>query len=297
MSETDGPRYNIRAVERLTGVPAATLRSWERRYGFPAPARSVTARRLYTKQEIDAIAWVRVQTAHGLTVAQAIRQAVQGPLPPLQPTTPETSPELVKALIDAVTRFDEHEAEAVFARAFSRFPADAVLLEVIVPALVEIGERWARGELSVSAEHFASQLVRRRLLLLLAQQPVLGNLPVVVLACIPGEDHELGLLMLAVFLRWLGICPVYLGGNVPLDDLLRCIRDTKPAAVCLSATNAGTGVALTAIAAQLRANGVAVPVFAGGAAVAGVSLPPDVISISGDLRQAAAGIAVAVREA
>jgi methanogenic corrinoid protein MtbC1 len=295
MPETDGPRYNMRAVERLTGVPAATLRSWERRYGFPAPARTATARRLYSQQEVDSINWVRAQTARGLTVAQAIRQAAQGSLAHPESAPPGAGAELVDALIDAVSRFDERDAERVFARAFSRFPADAVLLDLIVPALVEIGERWARGELSVSAEHFASQLVRRRLLLLLAQQPVVGDLPVVVLACIPGEDHELGLLMLAVFLRWLGIRPVYLGANVPLDDLMRCISDTKPAAVCLSATNAGAEAVLAEVTARLRGDGVGVPVFAGGAAVSGAALPPDVVLASGDLRQAAAAIAAAAR--
>lgn len=295
MPETNGPRYNIRAVERLTGVPAATLRSWERRYGFPAPARTATARRLYTQREIDAINWVRAQTRRGLTVGQAIRQAVQGPLAPTEPAPSDAGTELVDAFIDAVARFDERDAESVLARAFARFAADTVLLEIIVPALVEIGERWARGELSVSAEHFASQLVRRRLLMLLAQQPAVGELPVVVLACVPGEDHELGLLMLAVFLRWLGIRPIYLGADVPEGDLLRCIEETRPTAICLSATSPASEDALARLATRLGERGVRVPIFAGGVAAARAALPTGVTIPPGDLRQAAAQIAKTAR--
>ena len=72
------PRYNIRAVERLTGVPAPTLRSWERRYGFPAPARANTARRLYSDEDIRVIRWVRSQTERGLSAGQAIEWAQAG---------------------------------------------------------------------------------------------------------------------------------------------------------------------------------------------------------------------------
>ena len=295
MPESDGPRYNIRAVEQLTGVPAATLRSWERRYGFPAPERTATARRLYTQHEIDAINWVRERTSRGLTVAQAIRQAAQGPFGWPEPAPSGVSTELVDMLVDAVARFDERDVEAAFSQAFSRLAVDAVLLDVIVPALAEIGDRWARGMLSVSAEHFASQLVRRRLVVLLAQQPVMGDLPVVVLACVPGEDHEIGLLMLAIFLRWLGIRPIYLGADVPVADLLRGVTEINPAAVCLSATHAGAIPSLVQAVSQLRESGVRLSLFAGGAAVSHAALPPEVNVPSGDLRMAAVEIAAAAR--
>src|SRR5215207_2790999 len=72
------PHFNIRAVERLTGVPAPTLRSWERRYGFPVPQRTLTARRLYSEEQVRTIRWVREQTERGLSVAQAIEWAQQG---------------------------------------------------------------------------------------------------------------------------------------------------------------------------------------------------------------------------
>ncbi len=196
------PRYNIRAVERRTGVPAATLRSWERRYGFPSPDRSPSARRLYSEREVAAIAWVRVQTARGLSAAQAVRWAQRaapgtasdGAPPVLRPQT-----SLTDQLLQAAARYDEPALHAVQSEAYARFSPDDVLLGVIVPALYAIGEQWAGGDLPVSAEHFATNVIQRRLQALWHAQPPLTGAPAVILACVPGEQHALGLLMLGLF--------------------------------------------------------------------------------------------------
>lgn len=274
----DEPRYNIRAVERMTGVRSPTLRSWERRYGFPAPSRTDTARRLYSDREVNAIRWVKGQLDRGLSVAQAIRwlqsggPSTTGVPPPTAAATPDalfgrnggsstdaradqhtdaaTAPPAggdgvtggslsgaASAFVAAVRMYDEGAAERALSAAFARYPTDLVITDMITPALIEIGERWALGELPVSAEHFASSIVRRRLFTLLSQQPVGLRRPVLVLGCVPGEQHEIGLLMLAVFLRGAGARVIYLGPDVPVEDLVACIRDTDADAVCLSAVD------------------------------------------------------------
>lgn len=287
----DEPRYNIRAVERTTGVPAATLRSWERRYGFPAPGRTITARRLYSEADVRAIRWIKTQTERGLSVAQAVAQVRVAASPPPPVAVPHGSPEeLVALFIEAVVHYDELAAEAVLTAAFSLFPSDTVILEVLTPVLVEIGERWARGELAVGIEHFASGLVRRRLFSLLAAQPELGVAPTVVLACVPEEHHEVGLLMLALFLRWTGLHIVNLGADVPTADLIRCVQHTGADAVCLSAIHAAAIAALPGVVRALRGAGVTVPVFAGGSGLTPGALS-DVVIPAGDLRQAALHIA------
>lgn len=331
----DQPRYNIRAVERMTGVPAPTLRSWERRYGFPAPRRTATARRLYSDRDVDAIRWLKAQTERGLSVAQAVRWAQEGRmagavapapggadqapdiavrsataaggwglLPParalalygsLSPGAPGGPAALVAVLVETVAHYDEAALDAVLSAAFARHPADAVLAEVLTPALVAIGARWARGDLSVSAEHFASNIIRRRLLALLGQQPAVVEAPTLVLACVPGEQHELGLLMLAVFLRWAGARVVYLGADVPVADLVRCLSDTAAEAVCLSAVDPSSIQPLAETVAFLRQTGVRVPVFAGGAGALAGPAPPGAQVPGGDLRTAAGQIMAALR--
>lgn len=300
----DEPRFNIRAVERLTGVPAATLRSWERRYGFPVPSRTATARRLYTEREVQQIRWVKGQTEEGLTVAQAIRWAQEGvaadrSTAPSVSTPPPAAagPSLAIAFVDAVARYDDAAADGVLSSAFARHPADVVLTDVVTPALMEVGERWARGELAVSAEHFASHILHRRLSTLLAEQPAVGTLATVIAACVPGEQHEIGLLMLSLFLRWAGARVVYLGADVPVPDLIRCTADVAAAALCLSAFHPSSAVSLQETVVRLRDAGVQLPIFAGGPAAVRAQLPADVTVPSGGPRAAAEQVVAATRAA
>ena len=287
------PRYNIRAVERLTGVPAPTLRSWERRYGFPTPARTPTARRLYSDDDLRAIRWVRGQTERGLSVAQAIEWVQTGgddALPSPSGGEPASAQALIHVLLEGVSRYDEQTVEPALSAAFARYPADEVVTGVITPALVEVGERWARGELPVAAEHFFSNLVRRRLLGLLAAQPAITPRMTAALACLPGEQHELGLVMLALFLRWAGARVLYLGADVPVHDLIRLVQLRGIDALCLSAGAEASRQALIDLAEGLRRLSRPIRVYLGGAAAAGHPPPPGVTVPDGDLRTAAAAI-------
>jgi len=291
---TAEPRYNIRAVERLTGVPAPTLRSWERRYGFPLPVRTATARRLYSEDDLRVIRWVRCQTGLGLAVAQAIDLAREGAsVPPHHNSAGGPLPDsetLVAALVGTARHYDEHAVEAALALAFSTYPPDRVLLEVLTPALVTIGDLWAGGELSATAEHFITNLIRRRLLALLGSQPVLAQRPAAVLACLPGEQHELGLLMLALFLRWSGLHVIYLGANVPVSDLIHLLETEDLDALCLSGGVEADWAALTALDTALKARPRPLPVFIGGGGATDRSLPTAVTVTGADLRAAAATI-------
>lgn len=295
---SDEPRYNIRAVERMTGVPAPTLRSWERRYGFPAPARTVTARRRYSDDDVRAIRWVRGQTERGLSVAQAVAWARAGGEPPPDAATSAgtlAAEPLVAALVAAVTRYDESAVEATLSAAFGRYAADTVLLEVMTPALVEVGERWASGELPVAAEHFFSAIIRRRLLALLSAQPTVASGPTAALACLPGQQHELGLLMLALFVRWAGMRALYLGADLPVADLLHLAATGEVDALCLSIGPESDLSTVEWLLGSLHAVGRETPVFLGGLGVARARSLVGVQVLGGDLRAAAATITHAVR--
>ena len=289
---TTGPHYNIRAVERLTGVPAPTLRSWERRYGFPSPHRTLTARRLYTDDEVRAIRWVREQTERGLSVAQAIawaqrREEPAGEAGPAPAPPPEA---LVRAQIEATRRYDEQAVDAALTTAFTHYPADRVILEVITPALIEVGELWAQDEIPVAAEHFYSNVVRRRLLGLLAAQPTITPRMTAALGCLPGEQHELGLLMLALFLRWAGARVLYFGADLPIEDFIRLAKTRQVDAICLSAGGSAEWRILHDFVSRLPENGSAPRVFLGGAAAGSFDAPAGVHVLTAPLPEAAAMI-------
>lgn len=265
------PLYNIKAVVQQTGIPADTVRAWERRYGVPQPQRSETGRRLYSERDIAAIRWLRERTAAGITISQAIQQlralgeeVLDTPPSPHQlgPRDPAT---LSGELLVALMAFDETAASVVVSEAFALYRVEDICLDIFTPTLVEIGERWHRREATVAQEHFASHFVQRRLTSLLqAYAPTVGRARIIT-ACAPDELHELGVLMLSVFLVRRAWQVIYLGANVPLADLVQTVVRLHPALICLSATTPRAAQSLTVAAEALaQLPGPPTPVAFGG---------------------------------
>ncbi len=248
------PVYNTRAVVLRTGVPADTFRAWERRYGLPAPARTDGNHRLYSDRDIAMISWLRDQTRTGLTISQAIElmrnrdwlnggiETVESVSPALlaEPgASPIASAALARyslALVEALIAYDLRTASQVLEEALALGPVENVCLDVLQPALYEIGDRWQRGEILISGEHFATSFAVRKLGSLFSlSNPEHGRGPIVA-TCLEGELHEAGLLMTCLFLsrRWFRV--IYLGPNLPSEDLIDTIQEIRPLLVLLSAS-------------------------------------------------------------
>lgn len=227
-------KYTVNEVEERTGVAAGTLRQWERRYGFPRPERSESGYRLYSDPDVDAIEAMKRAIDDGVPASRAA-ELVQAAGATRRP---RPLVELRDELVEALASLDEGRADRVLGEAHALHAVDDVLLGVIRGAMVEIGCRWHAGDLDVGVEHFASGYVHGRLraLLGLAGEPSVA--PLVVLACVPGERHELGSLLLAVLLRRDGFRVVHLGADTPFDDLRRVAARLEADAVLLSASAA-----------------------------------------------------------
>ena len=132
--------------------------------------------------------------------------------------------------------FDEARADALLSEAFAIYPVEQVAEEILAPTLVEVGERWHRGEATVVQEHFATAILRRRLSVMFHayDQPAAG--PLAITGSAPTEWHDVGILLVSLALRRNGWRVIYLGQNVPADQLLQEIRRLHPDLVCLSAT-------------------------------------------------------------
>jgi methanogenic corrinoid protein MtbC1 len=139
-----------------------------------------------------------------------------------------------RELADALESFDEPRAQTVVDRLFATATVDVLLADVFLPYLHELGERWERGEASVAQEHFASAVLRGRLLGL-ARGWGRGLGPLALLACLPGEQHELGLIAFGLALRSRGWRIAYLGSDTPLDTVGAAARSLAPSIVVLSA--------------------------------------------------------------
>jgi MerR family transcriptional regulator, light-induced transcriptional regulator len=226
-------------LSRRSGVSADLLRAWERRYGLLEPTRSAGGLRLYSPSDLERVRLMKQHLAEGLAAAEAAALALRDDRARMRTAAPlsESRPsELRNELADALEGFDEPRAQAVLDRLLATATVDTFLTEIVLPYLQELGDRWERGDVSVAQEHFASGVLRGRLLGL-ARGWGLGMGPIAVLACPPGEQHDIGLISFGLALRAHGWRIVYLGPDCPLENAAEACRQLDARLVVLSAVS------------------------------------------------------------
>jgi DNA-binding transcriptional MerR regulator len=221
----------IGELSRRTGVATELLRAWERRYGLLSPLRTPSGYRLYSASDVQRVRRMRELLGTGLSAAEAAGVALSEPE---EHVAPDSSSGATLELRDALERFDGAAAHAAFDRLLADLSLDAVLDAAVLPLLHELGERWAAGEITVAQEHFASHLIRGRLLGL-ARGWDRGAGPRAVLACPPGEQHDLALIAFGIALREQGWRVTFLGADTPVDTIADTVGRLRPAALVLAA--------------------------------------------------------------
>jgi MerR family transcriptional regulator, light-induced transcriptional regulator len=233
------PGYlRIGQLAKRTGVSPELLRAWEQRYGLLQPTRTAGGFRLYSAADEARVQRMQSLVSGGLAAAQAARLILSDgePAPPTASPAATTLEEAAGDLTASLDRLDEQAANTALDRLFSAYTVETVLQDVVLPYLHRLGDRWAAGEVSVAQEHFASNLLRGRLLGL-AQGWGQGQGPGAILACLPGEQHELGLLAFGVALRRRGWRITYLGTDSPIGAVADTSRTLAPAVVVLLSMN------------------------------------------------------------
>jgi DNA-binding transcriptional MerR regulator len=226
MSETEA-ELRIGELARRTGVATELLRAWERRYGLLSPERTASGYRLYSAADVRRVGRMRELLAEGLSAAEAARQVLAERSPdPDAPALTRTSGELRRAL----EALDDGAAHTALDRLLADYSPQAVVGDVVLPLLHELGAGWERGEITVAQEHFASNLLRGRLLGL-ARGWDRGSGPRAVLACPPGERHDLGLVIFGLALRDLGWRITFLGADTPPATIVETVRRLEPDAL------------------------------------------------------------------
>ena len=278
----------IGELSRRAGVSPELLRAWERRYDLLHPTRSPGGLRLYSLDDLERVRLMSRYIAEGVAAREAAALAAR-PTLPAEPTTPppgrgSTSapfdPEFARGeLARTMEAFDEPGAQAVFDELLAVATLDALLSQVVVPYLHDLGERWERGELSVAQEHFASNLLRGRLLGL-ARGWGRGAGPRALLACPPGERHDLGLIAFGLALRNRGWRIDFLGSDTPTASLVEAARAIQPALLVLSAA---APELLSPLRAQLEELARSHQLAIAGAGASGLdSTPAGVLVLTGD---------------
>jgi DNA-binding transcriptional MerR regulator len=236
--------YRISVAAELAGVSEGLLRAWERRFGLVKPRRTSGGYRAYSQRDIELIKRVKQLTEEGLSIGEAARLApsirkaleARGEAPPaeLAPADPAALGGYLAAALAAAERSDQPAIEAALDGALARVSPLTAWNAVLGPLEIEVGNRWHEQRLNSAQEHLVSHAVRTRLLALLRGAPALVRRHVVC-ACLPEEQHELGLLQAALRFRHAGDRVTYVGARSQAPQLGELVRRLKADLVALSA--------------------------------------------------------------
>ena len=229
--------YPIRAISELTGVPTTTLRAWERRYGLLKPGRTAKGHRLYSAEDIDLVKDIVNLLKSNHTISEAIRII----------RNPELSESVgadveghwavyQQRMLKSIENFNEQNLDTTYNEALSIYPVDMVTQKVIIPVLQLLGKRWEKRETGIAEEHFFSAFLRNKLGARLHHESRRSRGNKILVACLPDEYHELGILLFCIAALGHGYQILYLGTNMPPSQLVKVVERTDVAAVLLSGT-------------------------------------------------------------
>lgn len=285
--------YTIKHAAELTGVPVATLRAWERRYGVVAPQRTGGGYRLYDDDAVDRLRTMRDLVGAGWAPRQAADEVAQRSAGREQPA-PVPAPDALAAvpadaapvaggpgvadggdadLVAACRALDPLRVAAVLDERFARGSFEAVVDDWLMPALAAVGDAWERGEVSTAAEHLVAHAVLRRLATAYEAAGTGTRGPRVVIGLPPGGRHELGSLAFAVAARRAGLAVTYVGADLPQESWLDAVAQVRPHAIVLAVPRAEDVPAAAAVIEAVRRARPDLRVLVGGGAQDAPGLP------------------------
>ena len=260
--------FPVKAAAELSGLTPETLRAWERRHLAVVPHRDDKGRRLYDSAMVERLARLHRLTARGHPIRDLAalddaaldrlldeaRQSGYGPV--------ETLP---GRMLDAVAEYRVDEFDRDLSVAIATLPVPILVARVVMPLLREVGVRWADGRLAIAQERLVSSLLRTRLLSILNQHPR-ERRPRLLFATLPGEPHELGLLGAALLAHEADAPVLYLGTELPAEELLRVAGRIDTGAIALSSIDpAQARTTLSELQELHRRLPADIPIWLGGA--------------------------------
>ena len=237
-------KYRVGIVSKMTGLSTHTLRMWEKRYAAVLPKRTDAGGRLYTDADVERLRLLHklVQSGHSIGgIANLPDGDLRGMTAAAPATSIETASQHLPGLRERVMAAIEHlriqEAEQMLTSAALSTEPSEFLKSVVAPILVEVGERWERGELRMAHEHACSTLMRGLLFSLMRLYPANDAQRRVVVGTPAKEDHELGAMMVAMLAAMHGWSVLYLGPDLPAEEIAYAVNNFDADLLMLSVTN------------------------------------------------------------
>lgn len=279
--------FSIAAVEREVGLSKEVLRVWERRYGFPNPARDLHGERQYPPEQVRRLRLIKRLMDQGhrpgklLAATEAeLEQAATGARRQRPAAAQAPAPEHLEPLVRLLASHDAAAFHAALQQCLAREGLRRLVLDTVAPLSTLVGEAWEQGRLQVFEEHLFTDITVGLLRQAIASVPR-GGKPRVLLTTLPNETHGLGLLMVEALLSLEGAQCLSLGTQTPIADIVQAAQAYKIDVVALSFSAAFPRRQLPRLLEQVRAAlPASVPVWAGGAGVVGLRPPEGVLALA-----------------
>jgi DNA-binding transcriptional MerR regulator len=267
--------YPLRSAARLTGLSPEVLRAWERRYAVVEPLRTPGGTRRYRASDLERLRLLKaaIEAGHRIGSLAGLSNTELEQLGSAREAAPRDRLEDVLRALDAL---DGAEAQRLLALQLSALGAVRFAREIAMPLVREIGERWLGQRMRIASEHLATAVLRSMLGSALQPSATALRGARVVFSTLAGERHELGLLMAALSAMGAGANPVYLGPELPVEDMLHAVERSGAAALALSVVAAPAGEVAAPLAALRAGLPADVHLWIGGAGAGALTLPPGV---------------------
>lgn len=232
--------FRIHRVSKLTGLSRDVIRVWERRYGLLHPMRGPNRYRLYTDEDVALLRYIRGELDKGESIGELAALGRDELCARMRSATPPPRVEgqpyerLIGELLRALDPLDRVTFERRLNGAVAVIPFEEALHGILLPLQQQVGELWHDGRVSVAVEHYVTKQVQQKIFSVMNQLPVVDQGPKIVIACPPGETHEVGAQAVAYRCRVRGCRVYYLGANVPLEALSRLCAQVHPALALIS---------------------------------------------------------------
>ena len=226
--------YPIGTVSNITGINPVTLRAWERRYQLINPTRTESGHRLYSEHDIEQIKLILALLDEGIAISR-VKDAMRVAADDSKTTAGSTHWAGYRdQMLNAVNHFDENALDSAYNEAMSLYPVDVVTKQLLLPLLEKLGQQWKHASAGIAEEHFFSEFMRNKLGARFHHRNLQNTGPRLLAACLPGEEHEFGLLLFALSAQTRGYRIILLGGNMPLDQLSEVVHRTDCNGIVLS---------------------------------------------------------------
>ena len=240
-------KYPIKVVSQMTGLSVFVIRAWEKRYNVVTPERTETNRRLYSEDDIEKLKLLNnaINLGHNIGgIANLSVSELRSILEHKHVTSSSTSElskenfsdteSILRSSMEAVKTYDGKKLSTILLKASSKMSQPQLIEKLIIPLVYEIGDLWHEGDIRVANEHLASAVIRSFLANLIEQHIPSENAPLIISATPRGQDHELGALIAGITAASVGYKVIYLGPNLPVEEIAAVTDNLDAKVVALS---------------------------------------------------------------